>query len=484
MEFITNKISEIEGLTFDDVLLIPNKSNIVSRKDVDTKTKLTKKLEINIPVISANMDTVTESEMAIAMAREGGIGIIHRFIPIEKQVNEVKRVKRSESIIIENPYTLNIDAKLRDVNYLMNEKEVGGILILNNDGKLIGILTHRDILYQNDLDTNITELMTRDVITAKHGISIDEAKKILHSNRIEKLPLVDDNGNLKGLITSKDILKMERHPKAAKDKKGRLLVGAAVGVKDDYLERTKALIDAEVDIIVIDIAHGHSEYCINAIKKIREEFGDVQLIAGNVATKEATEELISAGANGIKAGVGGGSICLTRIVSGSGVPQLTSILDCSEVAEKYDVPLISDGGIKHAGDITKAIAAGASSVMIGSLLSGTEESPGKAIIKNGRKYKIYRGSTSFDSTISRREMENLRDLDSFISEIVPEGVESIVPYRGKLSEIIYQLIGGLRSGMSYCGASTIKELMEKGRFIKISSASLKESHQHDVDVIK
>lgn len=484
MTIINNKISNIEGLTFDDVLLIPNKSNIFSRKDVDTKTRLTNKLEINIPILSANMDTVTESEMAIAMAREGGIGIIHRFIPVEQQVNEVRRVKRSESIIIEKPYTLSINATLKEVKYLMDEKEVGGILITNNDGKLVGILTHRDVLFQNNLDTRITELMTKDVVTANQGISIDEAKKILHENRIEKLPLVDKEGNLKGLITTKDILKMERFPKAAKDKKGRLLVGAAVGVKDDYLKRTKALLNAEVDVIVIDIAHGHSEYCINAIKNIRKEFGDIQLIAGNVATKEGTEELINAGVDGVKVGVGGASICITRIVSGSGVPQLTSILECCEVANNYNIPIISDGGIKHSGDITKAIAAGASSVMIGSLLAGTDESPGKAIIKNGRKYKIYRGSTSFDSTILRKEKENSIDIDNFISEIVPEGVESTVPYKGKLTEIIHQLVGGLRSGMSYSGARTIKELIEKGRFVKISNASLKESHPHDVDVIK
>lgn len=484
MNSISNKISSLDGLTFDDVLLIPNKSNISSRRDVDTKTRLTNKLEINIPIISANMDTVTESEMAIAMAREGGMGVVHRFMSIVQQVNEVNRVKRSESIIIEKPYTLTINATLKDAKYLMEEREVGGILVLNDSGKLAGILTHRDVLFQDNLNTAVKELMTRDIITANEGISIDDAKRILHKNRIEKLPIVDDYGNLKGLITSKDISKMERFPKAAKDKKGRLLVGAAVGVKDDYLERTRALIDAEIDVIVIDVAHGHSEYCINAIKKIRKEFGNMELIAGNVATKEGTEELISAGANGVKVGVGAASICLTRIVSGSGVPQLTSILDCSEIAEKYDVPLISDGGIKHAGDITKAIAAGASSVMIGSLLAGTEESPGKAIIKNGRKYKIYRGSTSFDATISRKEKENFSDIDNFISEIVPEGVESTVPYKGKVSEIIHQLIGGLRSGMSYCGASTINELMKKSKFIKITSATLRESHPHDVNVIK
>ena len=428
------------------------------------------------------MDSVTEANMAISMAREGGIGIIHRFNSIDKQASEVRKVKRSESIIIEKPYSLNFNASLREAKILMEEHDVGGILI-KNEGRLVGILTHTDTLFQDNLNVSVSELMTKELVTVNEGVSIEEAKDILHNNRIEKLPIIDKNGNLKGLVTTKDILKMEMFPKAAKDKKGRLLVGAAVGVKDDYLNRTEELLKEEVDVIVIDIAHGHSEYCINAIKNIRKEFGDIQLIAGNVATKEGCEALISAGVNGVKVGVGGGTICVTRIVSGAGVPQLTSVIECRKIAEEYNIPIISDGGIKHAGDITKAIAAGASSVMIGSLLAGTDESPGNAIIKNGRKYKIYRGSTSFDATISRKEKEN-QNVDSIIGEIVPEGVESTVPYRGKVSEVIYQLIGGLKSGMSYCGASNIKELWENGEFIKITNAALKESHPHDVDVVK
>jgi len=471
----------VEGLTFDDVMLIPKKSNVISRKEVNTKTNLTSKIFLNIPIVSSNMDTVTESNMAIAIAREGGIGIIHRFIPINKQVEEVLKVKRSETIIIENPYTLNVDSTLEEAKILMDEKDVGGIIIKDNN-KLVGILTHRDVLFQNNLSFKVADFMSRDLVTAEEGISIDDAKKILHENRIEKLPLVDKTGNLKGLITIKDILKKEKFPKAAKDIKGRLLVGAAVGVKDDYMQRAEALVNAGVDVIVIDIAHGHSEYCINAIKNIKKNFNELQLIAGNVATKEGCEDLINAGADGVKVGVGGGTICLTRIVSGAGVPQLTSVMECSKVAKKYNIPIISDGGIRHSGDITKAIAAGASAVMIGSLLAGTEESPGKAIIKNGRKYKIYRGSTSFDATISRKARLDSAEMESFIDEVVPEGVESTVPFKGKLSEVIYQLIGGLKSGMSYCGANSINELMDSAEFIKISNASLRESHSHDVDV--
>ena len=471
----------MEGLTFDDVMLIPKKSNVISRKEVNTKTNLTSKIFLNIPIVSSNMDTVTESNMAIAIAREGGIGIIHRFIPINKQVEEVLKVKRSETIIIENPYTLNVDSTLEEAKILMDEKDVGGIIIKDNN-KLVGILTHRDVLFQNNLNFKVSDFMSRDLVTAEEGISIDDAKKILHENRIEKLPLVDKTGNLKGLITTKDILKKEKFPKAAKDFKGRLLVGAAVGVKHDYMDRAEALVNAGVDVIVIDIAHGHSEYCINAIKNIKKNFNELQLIAGNVATKEGCEDLINAGADGVKVGVGGGTICITRIVSGAGVPQLTSVMECSKVAKNYNIPIISDGGIRHSGDITKAIAAGASAVMIGSLLAGTEESPGKAIIKNGRKYKIYRGSTSFDATISRKARLDSAEMESFIDEVVPEGVESTVPFKGRLSEVIYQLIGGLKSGMSYCGANSINELMDTGEFIKISNASLRESHSHDVDV--
>ena len=472
-----------EGLTYDDVLLVPKFSDIVSRKQVDTTTQLTKNIKIKTPIISANMDSVTESSMAIAMARHGGLGIIHRFMSIEDQVEEILKVKRSEAIIIEKPYTLTPEHTIKDAKKLMFNKKITGILIVDNVGRFAGILTNRDLMFEDNMLKQISEVMTpkEKAITSSVGISIDAAKKIFKETKVEKLPLIDKNEILKGLITTKDIIKRDMHPLASKDEKGRLLVGGAIGVRGDYLERAEALLDAGCDIICIDIAHGHSQYVIETIKALRDKFGDVEIIAGNVATAEGTLDLINAGADAIKLGIGPGSVCLTRVVAGAGVPQLSAILDCVKVANELNIPIIADGGIKNSGDITKALAAGASTVMLGNMLSGTEESPGQTVIKGGRKFKIYRGMAGFGANISKRERENNKE---DISDVVPEGVEGTIPYRGNVSELIYQLVGGLKSGMSYCGAHNIGELWKNAEFIKITAASLKENHPHDIDVLE
>jgi IMP dehydrogenase len=437
-----------------------------------------------MPIISANMDTVTESGMAIALAREGGIGIIHRFMTIEDQVDEILKVKRSESVMIEQPYTIKPDLTVAEAKKAMAEYSVSGLLV-EEAGKLLGIITRRDITFEKNNKLKVSELMTKDVITAKVGITIDQAKDILHNKRIEKLPVVDDKKHIVGLITSKDILKMEQYPYASKDKKGRLLVGAAVGIKGDYLERTEALLEAGADVIVVDIAHGHSENAINTVHMIKKAFPDSELIAGNVATGEGSRDLIKAGVDAVKVGVGSGSICITRVVTGSGVPQLTAVIDSVKVARDYDVPIISDGGIRNSGDITKALAAGASSVMIGSLFGGTDESPGKTLVKNGKKYKMYRGMASFYASLGRKYREagpQVVDSDD-LNDYVPEGVEAMVPYNGSVVEIIRQMAGGLRSGLSYCGAKTIPEMQTNAEFIKITSAGYIESQSHDVDLM-
>ncbi len=473
------------GLTYDDILLVPKFSDINSRKQVDTSSNLTKRLKLNTPIASANMDSVTESSMAIAMARQGGIGIIHRFLPIQEQVEEVLKVKRSEAIIIENPYTLTPEHNLKDASKLMNEKQITGILVTDGAGRFAGILTKKDMMFEDNLLKKIEEIMTKKEksITASPETGIDAAKEIFRENKIEKLPLVDKGGMLKGLITAKDIQKKEMHPLASKDKKGRLIVGAAIGIKGDYLERAESLINAGCDVLVVDVAHGHHQNVIKTIEAIRDKFGDAELIAGNVATPEGTLDLINAGADAIKCGVGGGSVCSTRIVTGAGFPQLSAVLECAKVANEVGIPLIADGGIKSSGDITKALAAGASTVMLGNMLGGTEESPGQTIIKGGRKFKIYRGMAGFGANISKRERENnFENID--ISDVVPEGVEGSIPYRGNVAEVIYQLIGGLKSGMSYCGSHSIKELWEKSEFVRITGAGLKESHPHDIDVLK
>jgi IMP dehydrogenase len=473
-----------EGLTFDDVLLVPKRSPIVSRSQTDLRTKLSRNITLNIPVISANMDTVTESGMAVALAREGGVGIIHRFLTIEDQVDEILRVKRSESVMIEQPYTIKPDVPMAEAKKAMAEYGVSGLLV-EEGGKLAGIITRRDITFEKNAKRKVSELMTKDVITAKAGLTIEQAKEILHKQRIEKLPVVDDKKRIVGLITSKDILKMEHYPHASKDRKGRLLVGAAVGVKGDYLERTEALLEAGADVLVVDIAHGHSENAINTVHMIKKAFPDCELVAGNVATGEGARDLIKAGVDAVKVGVGSGSICITRVVTGSGVPQLTAVVDSVKVANDYGIPVISDGGVRNSGDMTKALAAGASSVMIGSLFGGTDESPGKTLVKNGKKFKMYRGMASFYASLGRKYREEgpqVVDSDD-LNDYVPEGVEAMVPYKGSVVEIVRQLAGGLRSGLSYCGAKTIPEMQKNAEFIKMTSAGFIESQPHDVDLM-
>jgi len=430
------------------------------------------------------MDTVTESSMAIALAREGGIGIIHRFMTIQDQVDEVLRVKRSESVMIEQPYTIPIDSTIKQAKKMMQGYGVSGLLV-EKDKKLVGIVTKRDILFERNFENNVSEVMSKDVVFAELGTTIDEAKEILHKNKIEKLPIIDKDEHIVGLITSKDILKMEQYPNASKDKKGHLMAGAAVGVKGDYLERTEALLEAGADVIVVDIAHGHSENAINCVRQIKKGFKNCELIAGNVATGNGAEDLIKAGVDAVKVGVGSGSICITRVITGSGVPQLTAIVDSVQTANNYDVPVISDGGIRNSGDVTKALAAGSSSIMIGSLLGGTDESPGKTLVKNGKKYKIYRGMASFYASLGRRYREEgaqVVDSDD-LNDYVPEGVEAMVPYKGSVVEIVRQLVGGLRSGLSYCGAKNISEMQKNAEFIRITSAGYIESQPHDVSLM-
>lgn len=472
-----------EGLTFDDVLLVPKYSNITTRSQTDLSTKLSKNIPLNIPLISANMDTVTESAMAIAMAREGGIGIIHRFLTVEEEVEEVLKVKRSASVMIENPYTISPDQSAKDAINYMHEKGVSGLLVVK-DSELAGILTHRDVMFESQSNKLVRDIMTKDVITAKPGITIIEAKETLRQHRIEKLPLVDDKGIIRGLITSKDITHNEDYPNASKDKKGRPLVGAAVGVKGDFMERTEALLNADADAIVVDIAHGHSENAINTIRNIKKAFPNCELIAGNVATARGAEDLIKAGVDAVKVGVGSGSICITRVITGSGVPQLTAVYDCAQIGKKYEVPIISDGGTRTSGDLTKALAAGASTVMVGSLFGGTDESPGSFVMKNGKRYKIYRGMASFYAALGRKSKETGNvAVNEDLNDYVAEGVEAMVPYKGTVTDIIKQLAGGVRSGLSYCGAHTIPQMQQNAEFIKMSRAGFAESQPHDVDLM-
>ncbi len=466
-----------EGLTYDDVLLVPQLSDVKTRKEVGLSSRITKNLSFNLPIISANMDTVTEANMAIAMARCGGLGIIHRYLPTEDQVKEVLKVKRSEGLIVENPYCLGEDIILRDAKTLMKENNVSSVLIVDQDRRLKGMITQRDIWFEDNLNKALKELMTREIITAEPGIKLEEAKEFFRQHKIEKLPIVDKKGILHGLITSKDLHKRIQYPNATKDSKGRLLVGAAVGVVGDYLERTEALLDAGSDIIVIDIAHGHSTLELEAIKKIRKEFGDINLIGGNVATYEGAADLVNAGVDCVKVGVGPASICTTRIVTGSGVPQLSAIFDCSKVTYENDIPIIADGGIRTSGDIVKALAAGASSVMFGNLFAGTDESPGHFIMKDGKKMKVYRGMASFGANLGRRQLQDKKE-NVQINDVVPEGVEAYVPYRGSVYDMLYQLAGGVRSGLSYNGSSSIPELQKKAKFVKMSPHGLRESQAH------
>ena len=474
-----NKIVK-EGLTFDDVLLIPAKSNVLP-KDVDLTTRLTNKITLNAPIMSAGMDTVTDSKMAIAMARQGGIGIIHKNMSIARQAEEVDKVKRSENGVITDPFYLSEDHYLYDAVALMEKYRISGVPITEH-GKLKGILTNRDMRFETNYNKRITDVMTKDnLITAPVGTTLLDAKKILTKYKIEKLPIVDKDGYLKGLITIKDIEKAIKYPNSAKDAQGRLLAGAAVGATADVLNRMAALIEANVDVIVIDTAHGHSAGVIETIKKIKTVYPDVQLIAGNVATGEATRALIEAGADCVKVGIGPGSICTTRVVAGIGVPQLTAVLDCAEVAKEYNIPIIADGGIKYSGDIVKAIAAGANVCMLGSYFAGCEESPGETELYQGRKYKVYRGMGSL-AAMECGSKDRYFQEDA--KKLVPEGVEGRIAYKGSVEDSVYQLMGGLRSGMGYCGAGTIDELRENGRFIKMTSAGLRESHPHDIQITK
>lgn len=473
-----------EGLTFDDVLLIPAKSEVVP-KEVSLKTKLTKDIELNIPLISAAMDTVTESKLAIAMAREGGIGIIHKNLTIDEQVEKVDKVKRSENGVINDPFSLSREHKLTDALALMQKYRISGVPITDKAGKLVGILTNRDLRFEENFDRPIDEVMTKEnLITAREGTTLEEAKKILASHRIEKLPIVDENFCLKGLITIKDIEKVIKYPNSAKDQKGRLLCGAAIGAGPECLARATALVKAGVDVLCLDSAHGHNSNVLDAIEKVKNAFPDIALIAGNVATAEATVDLIKRGADVVKVGMGPGSICTTRIVAGIGVPQITAIMDCSEAADKLGKATIGDGGIKYSGDITKAIAAGANAVMLGSLFAGTEESPGELEIYQGRSFKSYRGMGSLGAMPLGSKDRYFQGDVSATTKLVPEGVEGRVPYRGALADIIFQLIGGLRSGMGYVGQPTIDALRHNARFVKITSASLIESHPHDISITK
>ncbi|RKD29043.1 IMP dehydrogenase [Thermohalobacter berrensis] len=470
-----------EGLTFDDVLLVPAKSEILP-KDVRVNTYLTKKIKLNIPIMSAGMDTVTESRMAIAMAREGGIGIIHKNMSIEQQAMEVDKVKRSEHGVITDPFYLSSEHKLGDALELMERYHISGVPITDKNRNLIGIITNRDIRFETDTSRKIGDVMTKEnLVTAKQGIDMEEALEVMKKHKIEKLPLVDEEGKLAGLITIKDIEKAIQYPNSAKDENGRLLVGAAVGISKDMMDRVKALIDAKVDVIVIDTAHGHSKAVLEAVKKIKGRFPDIQLIAGNVATAEATEDLIKAGADAVKVGIGPGSICTTRVVAGVGVPQITAVYNCAEAAKKYGVPVIADGGIKYSGDIPKAIAVGANVVMIGSLFAGTDESPGEMELYQGRRFKVYRGMGSLGAMAAGSKDRYFQEESK---KFVPEGVEGRVPYRGPLSDMIYQLVGGLKAGMGYCGAKDIEELKEKAQLIKITQAGLIESHPHDIQITK
>lgn len=471
-----------EGLTFDDVLLIPQKSEILPSQ-INTKTKLTKDIELNIPLMSASMDTVTESKMAISMARQGGIGIIHKNMSIEEQASEVDRVKRSECGVIVDPFSLSKGHTIQDADNIMAKYKISGVPIVDSDNILIGIITNRDIKFETDMTRLIEEAMTNKehLVTAKEGVTLEEAKEILGKHRIEKLPIVDDEGHLKGLITIKDIEKKIQYPNSAKDKKGRLLCGAGVGITNDLLERVDALYKAKVDIIVLDSAHGHTLNVINALKKVKAAYPDLPVIAGNVATAEGCEDLIKAGADCVKIGMGPGSICTTRVVAGIGVPQITAVMDCYEVAKKYGVPIIADGGIQYSGDVVKALAAGANVCMMGSMFAGTEESPGEIVLYRGRSYKTYRG---MGSIAAMEDGSKDRYFQEGQKKLVPEGVEGMVAYKGKAEDIVFQMIGGLKAGMGYCGALTIEELQEKAQFVKITAASLKESHPHDITITK
>jgi len=470
-----------EGLTFDDVLLVPAASDVTPNM-VDLSTQLTAKIKLNIPILSSAMDTVTEYRMAIALAREGGMGIIHKNMTIEQQAEQVDMVKRSENGVITNPFFLSAEHTLRDADALCAKFRISGVPIVDEVGKLVGIITNRDMKFERNMERQIKEVMTSEgLVTSREGTTLEEAKKILHQHKIEKLPIVDENYHLKGLITIKDIEKALAYPNSAKDSRGRLLCGAAIGVTGDMMDRAAALVEAGVDVLVLDSAHGHSQNIMKAVARVKEKYPDVQLIAGNVATASGTRALIEAGADCVKVGIGPGSICTTRVVAGIGVPQITAVLESAAMANKYGIPIIADGGIKYSGDIVKAIAAGGSAVMLGSMLAGCEESPGDTEVYQGRQFKVYRGMGSL-AAMAKGSKD--RYFQSGSTKLVPEGVEGRVPYRGPVSDTIFQMVGGLRSGMGYCGAATITELRTKSQFVRITAAGLKESHPHDIYITK
>jgi IMP dehydrogenase len=482
MDKMTEKVVK-EGLTFNDVLLLPCKSEVLPR-DVDLSTRLTRGITLNIPLVSAAMDSVTEARLAIAIAQEGGIGILHKNLPIEVQAEEVEKVKRSESGMIVDPVTLSPDRYISEALELMHKYRISGVPIVDKNNRLVGILTNRDLRFEKNVTRQVKDVMTsKGLVTAKLGISLEEAQEILQQHRIEKLPVIDDLGVLKGLITVKDIEKKTQYPLACKDDLGRLRVGAAVGSGGDSEARTEALIDRGVDVIVIDTAHGHSQGVLEAVERFKTRHPNIQLIAGNIATGEAAKDLISAGADAIKVGMGPSAICTTRVIAGIGVPQITAIMDCAKVASKADVPLIADGGITQSGDITKAIAAGANSVMIGYLFAGTDESPGETVIYQGRTFKIYRGMGSLGA-MQRGSKDRYFQGEVEADKLVPEGIEGQVPYKGSISGFIYQLVGGLRAGMGYCGTRNIDDLRHNSQFVRITSAGVRESHAHDIAITK
>lgn len=478
------KIIEEIGLTFDDVMIVPRKSDILP-KDTDLSTRFSRGITLNIPMVSAAMDTVTEFEMAISMARQGGLGVIHKNMTIEEQARQVRRVKRSESAVVTEPLTLPPQSRLRDALELMNRSRVSGIPIVDKDGLLVGIVTHRDTMFETDLEQRLSELMTSGdrLITAREGIDLAEAQRILHKNRIEKLPLVDAEGRLRAMVTVKDLIKRSQFPNASKDSKGRLIAAAAVGTAEDTVERAQALHDEEVDVIVVDTAHGHSRKVMETIRMLRKKLGDIQIVAGNVGTPEGVRTLAGEGVDAVKVGIGPGSICTTRVVAGVGVPQLTAVLDCAGEAVKHDLPIIADGGIRYSGDIVKALAAGAQSVMLGSLLAGTEESPGETVLYQGRTFKVYRGMGSLGA-MKKGSSDRYAQEDMEASKFVPEGIEGRVPFKGKVADTIYQMTGGVRSGMGYCGVRTIPELYEEARFMQATVMGMRESHPHDVKITR
>jgi IMP dehydrogenase len=475
------------GLTYDDVLLVPCRSAVASRRDVDTCTRLTRELQLTVPIVAANMDTVTEARMARAMAREGGLGVIHRFMPIDQEAAEVQRVKRPEEAIGGRLlHTVAPSRAVAEAITLMGRHNVNSLLVVGENDRLLGIVTSRDVLFAEDPSQPVERIMTggEQLVTAPVGTRLEEARRILHEHRLEKLPLVDETGHLRGLITARDVLRLTEHPDAARDSQGRLLVGAAIGAVGDYMERAQVLVAAGVDVLVVDIAHGHSEHALRATRCVKDAFPRVQLISGNVATAEGTRDLIEAGADGVKVGVGPGAACSTRIVAGVGVPQLTALFDCVAAATEADVPIIADGGIRNSGDLTKALAAGAETAMIGSLLAGTEESPGQTVVRQGRRYKVYRGMASVGASEARRKRETSEDLlDELAAAVVPEGVEAVVQYRGSVADVLYQHVGGLRSGMSYLNARTLPDLRRNAKFMRMTDAGRAESTPHDLTFV-